>query len=132
MPLIRTNGGLSKRDRGKQAGVDHLLYFCANRCRTASPRKEERAPEEREDDVRELKGVKQETCQRANGSEERKDCGRNREKDIRQKEPRGEGGGMKRGERYTKLQQRHWSRRKRVNEWVSERVRVRQRLSHFS
>lgn len=99
MPLIRTNGGLSKRDRGKQAGVDHLLYFCANRCRTASPRKEERAPEEREDDVRELKGVKQETCQRANGSEERKDCGRNREKDIRQKEP-GEGGAWK-GEKDT-------------------------------
>lgn len=45
---------------------------------------------------------------------------------------RGKKGIKKKGERYTKLQQRDSSRKKRVNEWVSERVRVRQRLSHFS
>lgn len=34
---------------GNQAGVDHLLYFCASHFRAAIPRTEERAPYERKD-----------------------------------------------------------------------------------
>lgn len=64
---MRTNGGLSKSDLGNRAGVDHLLYFCAKHSRTAIPSNEERAPEERKKDkMGELKGVKHESCQRAN------------------------------------------------------------------
>ncbi len=69
---------------GNQAGVDHLLYFCANHSRTAIPRNEQRAPEERKKGQNtRIKGCETGEVSRGKGAE-RRGWTRNRDEEMRE------------------------------------------------